>query len=103
MALCEHVEFGLQEAESLSSACHGAGRRLASALADLRDAEAPLTAGNTGTLPSSARRLLHHQHRVLSRALAEPALHEARTRGPETLQQLERRVRDSCADCQHLR
>ena len=97
-------------------ACHGAGRRLASALADLRDAEAPLATasvttpgggpvgpGNTGTLPSSARRLLHHQHRVLSRALAEPGLHETRTRGPEALQQLERIVRDECSDCRHLR
>lgn len=87
----------------MSAACHGAGRRLASSLADLRDAEAPLAAGNTGTLPSSARRLLHHQHRVLSRALAEPVLQETRTRGPETLQNLERRVRDTCADCQDLR
>nr|CAD7201677.1 unnamed protein product [Timema douglasi] len=76
----EWVEF-YKELEPLLSASHACGRRLAAAMADLRATEGAPT-----------RRQLHHQHRALARALADPELHRLRREGIGALGRLQERA-----------
>jgi hypothetical protein len=72
-----------QEAEPFLAQCHACGRRLVAIMSELRSTEGQ---------SQVTRRQLHHQHRVLTRALTDPDLQRLRREGNETLTRLEERA-----------